>query len=401
MASGGTTRCEAPEWVARFDHSAPGVGEVIHDRTAELRERCPVARSDAHGGFHVVTRAREIRQVATDDATFSSAVEGLGATMVLPTPEGVSAPLFDSDRPEHTRWRRVMRPFFSRSAAARYEPHIRSVVRSVLAGLRPRGEADLVADFAAVVPPLVTAAVLGVPEDRREEFSALTRELFTSPPAGSAHRPAGLLLDLIRARRGEAEHRDVLGAVVNAKVREVDEDALLKHAVMLVAAATLTTADTIANTALVLGTRPGLRRRVLADPTLIPILVEESVRHESAVAATGRTVRRDTALAGVTLRQGDRLLLLWGSGNRDADLFPDGDVFRLDRPRPDQHLGWGAGPHRCLGVHLARLQLRVVVRELLEALPDFEPVPGYRAERTFGALRGLRALPVRWTATTR
>ncbi|MFE2756658.1 cytochrome P450 [Actinosynnema sp. NPDC059335] len=387
--------------MARFDHSAPGVGEVIHDRTAELRERCPVARSDAHGGFHVVTRARDIRQVATDDATFSSAVEGLGATMALPTPEGVSAPLFDSDRPEHTRWRRVMRPFFSRDAAARHEPYIRSVARGVLADLRPRGEADLVADFAAVVPPLVTAALLGVPGDRREEFSALARELFTSTPAGSAHRPAGLLLELIRARRGEAEHRPARGAVDHARVRDhdVDDDALLKHAVMMVAAATLTTADTIANTALVLGTRPELRQRVLADPALIPALVEESVRHESAVAATGRTVRRATALAGVPLRRGDRVLLLWGSGNRDADLFPDGDVFRLDRPRPDRHLGWGAGPHRCLGVHLARLQLRVVVQELLAALPDFEPVPGYRAERTFGALRGLRALPVRWSVT--
>ena len=97
-----------PPWVEAFDHLAPGVGDVIHERTFELREACPVARSSAYGGFFVVAGAREVEAVAKDDDTFSSAVEGLGATMVLPSLERATAPLFESDRPAHTVWRRAI-----------------------------------------------------------------------------------------------------------------------------------------------------------------------------------------------------------------------------------------------------------------------------------------------------
>ncbi|ONI88162.1 hypothetical protein ALI22I_20120 [Saccharothrix sp. ALI-22-I] len=387
--------------MADFDHLAPGVGDVIHERTAELRSACPVAYSGAYGGYFVVTGWDEIDRVAKDDDTFSSAVDGLGATMVLPQSEKVTAPLFESDRPRHSVWRRAMQPFFTPAAAARIEPEIRRLVREVLARLAPRGQADLVAEFAAVVPPLVTATILGVPDARRGEFAVLTRGLFgaTSPEqaAGAGGRLAALLTGLIGERRG-APVRDVLGAVVNTTVDGVPatDEELLKHAFLMVAAGTLTAGDTIANTALVLATDAGLRARVLADRTLLPAVIEESVRHESAVAATGRTARRDTVLAGVDLVRGDRLLLVWGSANRDRTRFPDGERFRLDRAHPTRHLGWGAGAHRCLGMHLARLQLRVVFEELLEVLGDFEPEEGFAPRRTFGVLRGLRSVPVRW-----
>jgi cytochrome P450 len=102
-----------------------------------------------------------------------------------------------------------------------------------------------------------------------------------------------------------------------------------------------------------------------------------------------------TRIGEVDLRPGERLLLLWGSGNRDEDGVDDGAEFRLGRGRGRQ-LGWGAGVHRCLGRHLARLELRVVFEELLAAIPEFELEPGTEPERTFGVLRGVRALPVRW-----
>ncbi|MFE9747169.1 cytochrome P450 [Saccharothrix saharensis] len=391
-----------PPWVEEFDHLAPGVGEVIHERTAELREACPVARSSAYGGFFVVTRAREIDAVAKADDTFSSAVEGLGATMVLPALNRVTAPLFESDRPAHTVWRRAMQPFFTPAAAAGLEPGIRRLAREVLDGLAPRGHADLVADFAAVVSSLVTATMLGVSEDRRAETAALTRQLFgaaTAEQAGAAGRQlAEVLAGLVRERRG-APVRDVFGAVVNAAVDGVPatDDELLKHGFLMLAAGTLTAGDTIANTAYVLASDARLRARVTADRSLLGAVVEESVRHESAVAATGRTVRHGTRLAGADLKAGDRLLLLWGSANRDRAVFEDGDRFRLDRPHPTRHLGWGAGAHHCLGKHLARLQVRVVLDELLDALGDFAVEPGFVPRRTFGVLRGLAALPVRWT----
>ncbi|MBP2336155.1 cytochrome P450 [Saccharothrix coeruleofusca] len=397
---GGCVIEDVVEEVREFDHFDPAVAGRIHQLTAALREQRPVARSERHGGFHVLTGWAEIDEVAKDDDRFSSAVEGLGATMVLPGVERVNAPLFETDRPQHTVWRRAMQPFFTPQAAAAHEPYIREVTRGVLAPLRPRGSADLVAEFANRVPLLVTAALLGVERDRREEFGDLARATFGATSAEQARRAgerfAAFLAEQIAARRG-APARDVLTAVVNTEVdgRRASDAELLKHAFLMVAAGHLTTTDTIANTALTLATDARLRQRVTADRSLIPALVEESVRHESAVAATGRTTREDTEVGGVRLTAGERLLLLWGSANRDTTRFPDGDRFRLDRGRVP-HLGWGAGAHRCLGMHLARTQLRVVFDELLDAIPGFTVPPGFTPTRTFGVIRGVVSLPVRW-----
>lgn len=386
--------------IREFDHFDPAVAGDVHRLTAVMRERCPVARSERYGGFHVVAGWAEIDEVAKDDDRFSAAVEGLGATMVLPGVERVNAPLFETDRPQHTAWRRAMQPFFTPQAAAAHEPHIREVTRALLARLRPRGAADLVGEFADRVPLLVTAALLGVEPERREEFGDLARATFGATSADQAQRAgerfAAFLAAQIAARRG-APARDVLTAVVNTEVdgRSASDAELLKHAFLMVAAGHLTTSDTIANTALALATDAELQRRVDADRSLVPVLVEESVRHESAVAATGRTTREDTTLGGVRLTAGDRLLLLWGSANRDTTRFPDGDVLRLDRGRVP-HLGWGAGAHRCLGMHLARTQLRVVFEELLDAIPGFAAAPGFTPTRTFGVTRGVVSLPVRW-----
>ncbi len=391
---------EAERLARRFDHLDPAMGAVIHETTAELRRGCPVARSDQHGGFVVLTKRADISAAAIRHDEFSSAVDGIGATMLLPGTGGVNAPLFESDPPQHNHWRKAMTPFFTPAAAAAHEDHVRGLVRQVLGDLRPRGRADLVADLASRVPPVVVAVLLGIPPDQHGEFVEHARGMTSAMSAQDAVRAgesfAAFLSAQIRDRRGRSGD-DVLTAVVNTEVEGVpaSDGELLKFAFLLVAAGHLTTTDTIANTALVLARDPGLRRRVAEDAGLVPELIEESIRHESAVAATGRRVRVATRIGEVDLLPGERLLLLWGSGNRDEDGVEDGEEFRLGRGR-GQQLGWGAGVHRCLGRHLARLELRVVFEELLAAIPEFELEPGAEPERTFGVLRGVRALPVRW-----
>jgi cytochrome P450 len=397
----GTGERERAERLARgFDHLDPAVAAVIHQTTAELRRGCPVARSDEHGGFVVLTKRADIVTAAMRHDEFSSAAEGIGATMLLPGTGGVHAPLFESDPPNHNAWRRVMTPFFTPTAAAAHEDRVRDLVRQVLGDLRPRGHADLVADLASRVPPLLVAVLLGIPAEQHEEFAGHARAMTGAMSAQDAARAgevfAAFLAAQIRDRRDHPGD-DVLSAVVNAEVDGAPASAgeLLKFAFLLVAAGHLTTTDTIANTALVLARDPELRRRVAGEPGLVPELIEESVRHESAVAATGRRVRVATRVGEVDLEPGERLLLLWGSGNRDEDVLDDGEVFRLGRGR-GQQLGWGAGVHRCIGRHLARVELRVVFEELLAAIPEFELEPGVEPERTFGVLRGVRSLPVRW-----
>jgi cytochrome P450 len=249
---------------------------------------------------------------------------------------------------------------------------------------------------------MVVAALIGIAQPERVTLASLARGLAAASSVEEARRIGGeyadFLLEQIRARRGRQEN-DLLTSVANFQFgdRKATDHELLKFAMLMVAAGHLTTTDACANTLLVLAQDEQLRRRVVADFSLIPALIEESVRHEPAVAATGRAVLVETALGGVSLSPGERVLLAWGSANRDERYFPDGDEFRLGRGRGRRpHLGWGAGAHRCLGVHVARLELRVMIEEALRAIPDFWVEDGVRPERTFGVIRGVRSLPVEW-----
>jgi cytochrome P450 len=336
--------------------------------------------------------------VARDDHRFGAKVTGLGAVNLLPELDDVTAVLFEQDPPEHTIWRTAMQPFFTPAAVGRLEPYIRATARRLLDELKPRGAADLVSDLAVRVPPLVLAVFLGVPESQREEMSALTRAYFAGDTTVS-EAFAAFLYGQVRDRRGRPG-ADVLSWVVNAMPggHRLTEREALKHLMVMVAAGYLTTGDALGNLLLLLAEDHGLRQRVREDSALVPALIEESLRHESAVASTGRTVLVETELGGVPLSPGDRLLLAWGSGNRDEAQFHEPEQVRLDRPRGRRHLAWGAGVHRCIGMQLARLELRIVLEEVLRAIPDYRLALGATPQRTFGVTRGVRSLQVTWVA---
>jgi cytochrome P450 len=393
------------EQVRQFDHLDPAAAQGIHSFLAGLRRYCPVARSERHGGFFVVASQDAIVEVGKDHRRFSSAVAGLGAVMLLPEWDETHALLFELDPPEHTAWRKIMQPFFTPEVAAAYEPHITEITRKIVNELRPRGQGDFVRDLAVLIPVLVVARMLGIPRERHDEFSRVARTFFAAgslPPEqarSAVEQYLGFLQEQVRGRRGH-NGDDLLTRVINAKVGDQAPTELqqVKFAFLMVAAGHLTTVDTIANTLLVLARDQELRQRIITDPALIPALIEESVRYESSVAATGRAVLEPTMLAGVALRRGDKLLLTWGSGTRDEKYFTDADQFRLERHQGRQ-LAWGAGVHRCLGRHLARVELGVVIREVLHAMPDYRLAlaPGEQVETTYGVIRGVRSMPVTWT----
>lgn len=390
---------------ARFDHLDPSVAAGIHQFYDSLRKVCPIAHSDAHGGFHIVTRHRDIVEVGKNPDRFSAAVEGLGAVMLVPEFATCWATLFEQDPPAHTGWRRFMQQWFSEEAVAGYEPYVQRVARQMVARIEPKGSADLVSELSVLIPPMVVGELLGVPEQERVEFSSLARGFFAA--AGSSSEDAtkavsdyaAYLRKLVHQRRG-AEGKDLLTSVANATIDDAapTDAELLKFAYLMVAAGHLTTADTIANTLSLIASDASLQKRLRLDRSLIPAFIEESVRHESAVAATGRTVRKDTELGGVSLKEGEKVLIAWGSGSRDEDHFDSPEEVRLERQLPRRHIGWGAGSHQCMGIHLARMELRVVLEAVLDLLPNLRLTSDTPIQRTYGVIRGVRELPAAWSS---
>ncbi|MFJ9782504.1 cytochrome P450 [Amycolatopsis sp. NPDC101161] len=351
----------------------------------------------------LVTGYDEIREAAQAPERFSAYVDGLGAAAVVTEMREAVAPMFETDDEHHHQWRRALMDFFTPAAAAAQEQYVRAICRETLQELIPRGAADLVSGYTQQVPPLVIGRVLGLSELERAWLSEHVRALYGAETLSEAQQIgrmyADFLLGQIRERRAYPGE-DLLSRMVTAEVdgRIPGEDELVKMTMLMVAAGHLTTADACATAILQLLEDPALRERVMGDVGQVEAFVEELVRYEPAVAATGRTATVDTQLGGMPLSPGDRLLLAWGSANRDERRFDDGEAFRLDRERSrTPHLGWGAGEHRCLGRHLARIELRVMLEELLRALPDFCLQPDATVRRTFGIIRGVAALPVRWS----
>ncbi|MET8848635.1 cytochrome P450 [Amycolatopsis sp. NPDC004625] len=393
-----------PRALARgFNHLDPAIAERAYETLGTIRRGCPVARSGELEGFVLVTGYDEIREVAQAPDRFSAYVDGLGAAAVVTEMREAVAPMFETDEEHHHQWRRALMDFFTPAVAAAQEQYVRAICRETLQELIPRGAADLVCSYTQQVPPLVIGRVLGLAELERAWLSEHVRALYDAETLTEAQQVgrvyADFLLGQIRERRSHPA-RDLLSCMVTAEAdgHAAGEDELVKMTMLMVAAGHLTTADSCATAILQLLDDSALRERVTGDAGLLAPFVEELVRCEPAVAATGRTVTADTQLGGMPLSTGDRLLLAWGSANRDERHFADGEVFRLDRERSRApHLGWGAGEHRCLGRHLARVELRVMLEELLSALPDFRLQPDATVRRTFGVIRGVAALPVRWS----
>ncbi|ADB77214.1 cytochrome P450 [Geodermatophilus obscurus] len=327
-----------------------------------------------------------------------------------PAATGVAEPpsMLVVDPPDHTRYRRLVGRAFTPRATAAAEPMVPRVAGTLLDALEPaaaRGEpVDLVAAFAAPLPVLVIADLLGVPTDRQEDFlrwgAAAAATLDPGLPLRrflAADRAIRALHDFLaghfaRLRREPGE--DLVSRLVAAS----DEDALSDrelHAtvLLLLGAGFETTVNLLGNAVVLLDAHRDQRNALLADPTGWPNAVEEVLRFDSPVQITGRTVRAGTELAGVPVRPGSRVTMLLGAVNRDPDVFADPGRFDIGRANARDHLAFSAGTHYCVGAGLARMEAAVALRALTERFPGLR-VTGRPARRDLQTLRGFEHLPV-------
>ena len=341
---------------------------------AELRETEPV--HDA-GGFWVLSRFAEVYDAARDTATYSSA---RGLTMTDGETEldlvGGFAPMVMLDPPDHTVFRRMVARGFTPRQVGELEPEIRTFVRDRLQRAAARRETDIVHDLLKPLPSMIVAHYLGVPPEDRRRFDAWTEAIVAATSAGDPAASAGAAAEMfdyfthLIERRRRAPGEDTISQLARAG-DDVSVLQMLGFAFTMVAGGNDTTTGLLGVALQLLTEHRDQRQRLIAAPDLIPDAVEELLRLASPVQGLARTTTREVELRGRRIPTGARVLLLYAAANRDPREFGR-DAEELDVERaPRRILSFGHGAHHCLGAAAARLAGRVVLEELLTALPDF------------------------------
>lgn len=392
-----------------------------------LREHAPVCR-DERNGLWIVSRYDDVVHVSTHPEIFCS---GRGVRPYL----SVDLSLIGLDEPRHTEQRRLINRGFTPRMVRRLEPHIRDITNQVIDQVAQRGSCDFVSDLAVHVPLIVIAELMGLPVEDRERFwhwsdammggdghtepddprlvaaarafaeyveyvSSLVdgrREAYRAARAAEARgeTPPPLTEDLVSNLVAAAEE-----GVLESSDR-LEEDELAIFLVLVVVAGNETTRNAISGGMRAFSEHPAQWQRLLDDPGLFATAPDEIIRWVSPVLSFVRTATRDTELRGQRIREGERVLMLYQSANRDPDAFEDPDVFRVDRD-PNPHVAFGVGPHYCLGANLARLEVRVVFEELARRLPDIRMAPGASAIYGHSTLvHPVESLPVVFTPERR
>ncbi|CND99827.1 cytochrome P450 [Mycobacterium tuberculosis] len=379
-----------------FDPFAgPGPAGRAHLLLDELRERHTAFRSTAGHGFWVLTRYDDVLAAFQDPETFSSRA----IAVIDPDPAYQWIPIM-LDPPLHTTWRRLLRPFFTPVAAAALRDRITRHCADLIDGLVSRGSCDFVADFARLYPTTIFLELIGLPTERLEEFLAWEYAILHPPPSGEGRVEAMAALtaffaELIRDRRAHPRE-DLISAATSFAVdgRPVTDDELLQLCILLFLAGLDTVAAQLSYTFWHLARHEADRARITADPDGVPDAVEEFLR-AYAIVLPARKLTRDADVRGCPMKAGDMVMLPLSMATRDPRAVPAGSSVDLDRP-PTKHLAFGAGPHRCLGAHLARLELQIALREWHARIPDYRITPGARPLEHASLVLGLDTLPLTW-----
>lgn len=381
-----------------YDHFAPEFVDDPFALWATLRQEEPVARSACYGGFHLVTRYADIDAAARDHETFTS-TDGAG---IPPLPMIGMIPI-DVDPPAQRAYRKVMDPALTIGPVMRREPEIRRMAADLIDPLVGRQEFDGAQELAVHLPPQATLSFLGFPEEDHAEMIRATDEVTRLRGAENAERIAesgGVMLmtcvKLVNARRSAPPQDDLLQLLLDGEVdgRPLKDEEIVQYLAVLLFGAVDTTASAIAGSLWYLATHPEHQAQLRAMDEIPGAALDELLRWVSPLQGLGRTVTKDTELGGCPLSKGDRVLLMWASGNRDETVFDNPDEVDLER-RPNRHLAFGMGPHRCAGVHLGKLMLRVTLEEFLQRMPPFELGDPAGLKWLGGEARGLRGVPLR------
>lgn len=393
----------------------------MHERTRWLRQNDPVFWSEKTGNF-IITRFADVVHVSKHSEIFCSG-EG-----VLPGRINAKIGLIDEDEPRHAEMRGLINRGFTPRMVKKWEQVFRAITDEALDAVAHRGECDFVEDIAVPLPLILIAEMIGIRKEDRERFHQWSDAMIASqgnldkPEVVAASGKAALeyityVTEVIESRRKEPKE-DLISILVRARDagvlrqlepsgmeaiieatgqdRAMSNDELIKLCILLMVAGNETTRNGLSGGMQLLIENPDARRRLVEDPSLIPDAVEEMLRLTSPVLSFQRTATQDTEIRGVPIAAGQKVLMIYGSANRDERQFENPDVFDIERRA--QHLAFGIGNHFCLGANLARMELRVAFGELLRRFPDMEYSQGGPEFGLSALVRSVKHLHVRFTA---
>lgn len=345
---------------------------------------------DAANELWVASRHEDVSHISRHDDLYSAA-QGVRPKVAAPMS------IIAMDDPEHTRQRRLINKGFTPRVVRELSEHIRELSNQILDEVQAEGEIDFVEDLAMHVPLIVIAELMGLDPGRRRQLY----EWSDSMMAGDGHLDpddpvlqaaatafgdfAAVATEVIEARRATGSTDDVIGILTNAydegalasggmadgveTVGGLSTDELLIFLALLIVAGNETTRNALSGGLVAFSRFPGEKQRLIDNPGLLDLAVDEIVRYVTPVLSFCRTVTRDHTYQGTSLSAGDRVLMLYQSANRDEAVFDDPDVFCIDRD-PNPHLGFGIGTHYCLGANLAKAEIKVVFEQLFSRLHD-------------------------------
>lgn len=377
-----------------YDMNSPDLAKNWTGVVEELHSSCPIARSEVGEGYWVLNRQADIKHCTQDWETFSS------ATGFMPDRPKEMPWLFpvEADPPLHTALRTALNPYLSPGVVRNYEDPVRQHARDLLANFQGQTEINAVTQFANAVPGRAfCVTVAGMPVDEIEYLQGKFEIGIVGPleKRAAAMQDATDYIAAYLAKRAEEPPRgDVVSAILELDFDGFDWDAKVSALTTLTLGGVGTTGYAIASSLHYLATHPEQRKRLIAEPTLWPAAVEEFLRYFSASPHDGRRVTKPVTVAGLGLDKGDYVIMSYGAASRDPAVFENPHDVVIDRPLPNRHLSFGYGIHRCIGSHLARLEMTASLQEFLACYPDFSVPQDFEPEYQINNTVVMVSLPL-------
>jgi len=408
--SGSTDQAEASRGCpVHFDHESEQHAAHWPAEFRELRERCPVAWADSHGGFWVATRYRDVVAMAQDSEAFSSlktfdpSTGAVTGGITIPGTPIIRGLPVESDRAEWEQYRFHINRKFAPKAVETKRENIRNYAAALLNRKIESGEIDLVNDFTGPVPAITTMELMGLPLEEWRQFADPLHEMVYTPKE-SPNYPRVIdgvqwvfqrCMEELTKRRREPPRDDLLSYFAHEKLgdRYLTDEEVLSYCNNIIIGGVDTTTALTSHALAYLQEHPEAKARLMADPSLLPIAREEFVRYFAPIHGLARNVTQDIEVDGAQMHKGDRVYLAWSAANRDPEIFNAPEEVDLARV-PNRHVAFGAGMHRCIGSTFARVMFEEMMAQVFARIPDYH-IDLSRAQRytSIGTINGWVDMP--------